>query len=338
MKIVIFNVNWLGDVLFSTPAIGLIRQSYPEAFIACIIPPRCKEILEGNPNIDEIIIYDEKGGHRGLPGKLKFIFSLRRRRFDKGFLFHRSLTRALILFLAGAGERIGYAAKKRAFLLTTKLVSPDNDKMHRADYYLDIVKAYLGITKELNLRLDFFIGEKDRLFVKKLLEENDIKDDDFIAVLNPGGNWLQKRWPKDNFASLAKKLTDRYNAKVVISGAQKDKSLADEIAALAGVKIYNFCAKTNLKEAGELARRARVFISGDSGPLHIAYASGANVIGLYGPTSLLVTGPYHTDKAVIIQKDVGCVIPCYEDKCADLCCMKAITVEDVLEKLEFILK
>lgn len=336
-KIVIFNVNWLGDVLFSTPAIRLIRQSYRDAFISCIIPPRCREVLEGNPNLDEIIIYDDKGKHKGIFGKLKLIAELRRSKFDKGFLFHRSFTRALILFLAGVSERIGYANKKRDLLLTAKFRAPDIAKVHRADYYLGVVKAYLGLPPKSGLKLDFFISQKDISRLDCLLKENGIKESDIIVVLNPGGNWPQKRWPKENFASLAKKLVENYNMRVIISGADKDIALGEEIAALSKVEIYNFCGKLTLKEAAALAKIAKVFISGDSGPLHIAYAVGAKVIGLYGPTSIVITGPYQAGNASVIQKDVGCDVPCYEEGCEELRCMKAITVEEVLKEVSSVM-
>lgn len=334
LKIVIFNVNWLGDVLFSTPAIRLIRKNYPDSFISCIISPRCKEVLEGNPNLDEVILYDEKSTHKGIFAKLKFIFFLRGKRFDCGFLFHRSFTRALILFLAGIRERAGYTNKKRGFLLTKKIAALGKDSLHRAGYYLNIVQSYLGEAQNIDFRLDFPIFQEDKAAAERLLSEAGIKRDDFLVVLNPAGNWPQKRWPKENFAKLSEKLADDYQAKVIIIGAEKDISLAEEIKLLSAAKVYNFCAKLNLKQVGALAQMAKVFISGDSGPLHIAYASGGTVIALYGPTSTSVTGPYHAEGAVVIQKDVGCDIPCYEEGCKELCCMKAITVGDVMDKIQ----
>ncbi|MEK6715826.1 MAG: lipopolysaccharide heptosyltransferase II [Candidatus Omnitrophota bacterium] len=338
LKILVFNVNWLGDVLFSTPAIGLIRKTYPTAFISCAVPPRCQEILQGNPNLDEIIIYDEDGIQRTFLGKLKFTLWLRKNKFNKAFLFHRSFTRALILFLAGITERIGYRSKKRYFLLTEKIVPPKTDIMHRADYYLNIVTSYLKVSELPSFKLDFFISDKDKAGIDKLLTDLDIKKDDFIVALNPGGNWLQKRWPKENFAYLAKRLVENLKAKVIIIGSEKDIPLAGDITALSGVGLINLCGRMNLKQSAALMQKINVVVSGDSGPLHIAYASGVKVVGLYGPTSALITGPYHTDKAGVIQKDVGCVIPCYEDKCTDLCCMKAITVDEVVACVNQIIK
>lgn len=106
-RILIVEVNWVGDVIFSTPFIRAVREAYPDAYIACLIHPRCKEMLESNPRIDELIVYDEEYGHKGLLGKLKLVLELRKKHFDVAFLLHRSFTKALITFLAGAKERWG---------------------------------------------------------------------------------------------------------------------------------------------------------------------------------------------------------------------------------------
>ncbi len=139
-RILIFNVNWLGDVLFSTAAIRAVRATYPESFIACAIPARCYQILEGNPHLDEVIIFDEKGSHRTLVGKIAFMRFLGKKKFDTVFLLHRSFSRALLCALAGIGRRIGHATKKRGFLLTTKVVPPARDSVHRIDYYLTVME------------------------------------------------------------------------------------------------------------------------------------------------------------------------------------------------------
>lgn len=119
-RILIFNVNWLGDVLFSTATIRAIRRNFPGSFIACIIPSRCYPILKGNPYLDEVIIFDEKDRHKGILAKLKFVKLLKAKGFDTVFLLHRSFRRALICRLADIPERLGYFTKKRGFLLTKR--------------------------------------------------------------------------------------------------------------------------------------------------------------------------------------------------------------------------
>ena len=113
-RILIVNVNWVGDVLFSTPFIRAVREANPDAYIACLLHPRCTQMLESNPRLNEIIIYDEEGIHKSLLGKWRLIKELKGKKFDAAFLLHRSFTKALITYLAGIKERIGYPRRTGA--------------------------------------------------------------------------------------------------------------------------------------------------------------------------------------------------------------------------------
>lgn len=332
-RILIFNVNWLGDVLFSTAALRNIRRNYPNSFIACIVPSRCYPILKDNPHLDEIIIFDEKDRHRTVLAKLKFAKSLREKRFDAVFLLHRSFSRALICRLAKIPHRLGYHTPKRGFILTDKVIAPVKDSLHRIDYYLNLIEK-IGLKVE-DRYLEFFIRQDDIKFVNNFLDKNGIKESDFLVAINPGGNWPPKRWPKDYWAILADKLIDEFGAKVIITGSHSDIKDAKSIEALMKVKPIIACGAFNLKQFGALCKRLDLFITADTGPLHIANASGAKrIIAIFGPTSFKITGPYPERNTVILSKDVGCKIPCYVVDCKDNRCMKAITPEDVIEKIE----
>ncbi len=332
-KILIFNVNWLGDVLFSTAAIRNIRHNFPQSFIACIIPSRCYPVLKGNPHLDEIIIFDEKDRHKGILQQLDFVRTLKAKKFDLVFLLHRSFSRALICRLAGIPERIGHYTKKRGFLLTKKIIPPPRDSLHRIDYYLDILeKAGLKIEDRYT---EFFLSEEDVLFVEKFLKENAVRPEDFLVVLNPGGNWLPKRWPKDYWAYLADKLIEDLGAKVMITGSHNDLSLAKHIQEKMAHKPVIACGAFNIKQLGALSKRADLFITADTGPLHIANSVGAKkIIAIFGPTSPKITGPFPQKNVVILHKDVGCPISCYVVHCKDNRCMQAITPDDVLKEIK----
>ncbi len=332
-RILIFNVNWLGDVLFSTAVIRNIRNNSPEAFIACIIPARCFPILEGNIHLDEIIIFDEKGNHKSLWQKLKFISFLWRKKFGKVYLLHRSFSRALITLLAGIPQRIGYFTFKRGFLLTKSFPAPSVESMHRIDYYLNIIKQS-GLTVR-DRHTEFFVSQADILGVEEFLIQNGINEDDFLVGINPGGNWGPKRWQKENFSVLADKLVNELKAKIIITGSVQDIELSGEISRSMREKAVLACGKLTLKQFAVLANILNVFVSADSGPLHIANAMGARkIIALFGPTDPELTGPYPTDNVIIIQKDAGCRIPCYKVNCPDNQCMKKITVDDVLSAIK----
>lgn len=332
-RILIFNVNWLGDVLFSTAVIRNIRRNYPSGYIACVIPSRCYPILKDNPYLDEVIIFDEADRHKGMLSKLNFVGLLKSKKFDTVFLLHRSFSRALLCRLAGIPERIGHYTKKRSFLLTKKIISAKRDSLHRIDYYLDVIEKS-GLRVE-DRYLDFFFTPLDLKHVDDFLRKNSVGLKDFIVAINPGGNWLPKRWPFDYWAQLADRLIDEMGVKVIITGSASDQKLADQIKERMKNNPLVACGALNIKQLGALARRADLFITADTGPLHIANAVGCkNIIALFGPTSKEVTGPYPSTNVVILQKDVGCPIPCYKVKCPDNRCMKAITCDDILAEVK----
>jgi len=330
-KILIFNVNWLGDVLFSTAVIRNIRRNFPDSFIACIIPSRCYPVLKGNPHLDEIIIFDEKDRHRGVFSQLRFADALKSKNFDMVFLLHRSFTRALICRLAGIPERIGYNTKNRGFLLTKKFKAPDIHSLHRIDYYLNVIEKS-GLRVE-DRYTEFFVSDEDIEFVDDFLKKQKLNSADFLVAINPGGNWMPKRWPKEYWAELADALDAELGAKVIITGSQNDSSLVTHIKEGMKARPIIACGVFNIKQLGALCKRIDLFITADTGPLHIANAAGAKrIIALFGPTSAEITGPYPLKNVVILQKDVGCKIPCYEVRCKDNRCMKAITPREVVEE------
>jgi lipopolysaccharide heptosyltransferase II len=332
-RILIFNVNWLGDVLFSTAVFRNVRRNYPGSFIACAVPSRCYSVLKGNPHLDEVIIYDEKDRHKGLLAQLNFVKTLKSKNFDVVFLLHRSFTRALACRLAGIPERIGYCTRKRGFLLTKKIPPADREGMHRIDYYLNVIeKAGLKVEDRYP---EFFVGEDDIKFVENILHKNSIDKDSFLVVINPGGNWLPKRWPKDYWALLADRMILELSAKVVITGNSNDLPLAMKIKE--GMKEIPavVCGIFNLKQLGALAQRADFFITADTGPLHIANASGSRrIVALFGPTDPAITGPFPLKNVSVLQESTGCRIPCYLATCQDNRCMKAITPEKVMKLIK----
>lgn len=344
-RILIVNVNWRGDVLFSTPFIRALRKSYPESFIACLSVPRCYEILANNPHLNEVIVYDQDGKHKSFVGSLRLISELKKRKFDAAFLLHRSFTRRLLTFFARIPQRIGYDTKKKGILLTQKIKSPQED-LHRIDYFLNLAQE-VGV-KTQGRGYEFFISGDDQEYADSWLSEQGVGKEDFLAVINPGGNWLLKRWPAENFAHLADALVEKYGAKILVSGAAKDLKLAKKVIALMQKRAISSCGQTTLSQLGGIFRKANLVISNDSGPLHIALAAksaedrdgtfldsrNTKVIALFGPTSIKITGPPIQRGHAILQKDIGCSIPCYNLSCPDNRCMQAISVEDVLSAIE----
>ncbi|MFH1678975.1 MAG: lipopolysaccharide heptosyltransferase II [Candidatus Omnitrophota bacterium] len=334
-KILVVSTNWFGDALFLFPLLAVLKENFPGSFLAVLSVPRIKGVFQSNPYVDKIIIYDEKGKQGNLISRLAFIFKLRRQEFDKAFILKPSLSRSLILKFAGIKQIIGFDNPKSNWLLRVRVPQPEKP-LHKIDYFLTILE-YLGL-KVSKRRYEFSPSDKDRDYINSLFSREKIALNLPLIVINPGGNWLPKRWLPDKFAELIKRIKDKFPANIVITGAGKDRPLADGIIKKSGKDVYNFAGETSLGQIGALMERADIVISADSGPMHIAAAVGKKVIALFGPTSAQITGPYPPENHIIIQKDTGCKIPCYDSNCCDYLCMKAISVEEVIEKVQELIK
>lgn len=327
--ILVINVNWLGDVIFSSPVFRALREAEPQAHIACLAVPRVTEILRCIPEIDEVITYDEEGADKGIGAKLRLVRRIKRQRFDKAYFLSRSLSRAVLIRLAGVPERFGYENKGRGRLLTATTPAPA-DQVHRSDYYLNVIEAAGVTVRDRTTRL--VPPAETEAKVAGMMTEWGMTATERTVVLNPGGNWDLKRWPAESFARLVDRLSELPGIRIVISGADKDRDLAGRIRQMsrAGNAVLDLTGRMNLTELIAFLKQAYVFVSADSGPLHIASSVGTKAVGIFGPTRPEWTGPRGEAPARILQRDVGCNRrPCYHLECPDNICMRAITVDDV---------
>lgn len=328
-KILVVNVNWLGDVIFSSAVFKALKEAYPTAKISCLAVPRVKEVLECIPDIDEIIIYDEDGQHKNPLAKLALIGELRRHKFDSAFLLHRSLTRALLVFLAGIPIRVGSDTKGRGRFLTQP-IKPLEKNVHRCDEYLHVIESY-GINVR-DRKTHLTVLESAQQEVKNILKKYSIGSDEFLIVIHPSGNWDLKRWPKENFTKLIDHLMTAKSSRIVVTGSSADMILVKEMIEPLNQKPIILTGQTDLKQLMALIKRANLLISADSGPLHLASSIGTRTIGLFGPTRPEITGPRGEGKSFLIAKDVGCNREaCYHLQCPDNICMQSITVMDVID-------
>ena len=335
-RILVFTTNWLGDALFLTPFVSTLKENFPEAYLAVLVVPRVKDVFQTNPYVDKIIIYSERNKRMSLGARLGLILKLRREKFDSAFIIKPSLTRTILLKLSGIKKIIGFDNLKNRFLLSVRVPQP-RKPLHRIDYFLTILE-FLGL-KVNRRRYVFFTSDEDRVYIQDLFLQKKINRNLPLFVINPGANWFPKRWPEENFAELIKRIKQRLSVNIVVSGAARDRILATKIINKTGEGVFDFTGETSIGQLGALMQEADLVISADSGPMHIAAAVGARLIALFGPTSPVITGPYPLGNHIIIQKDVGCKIPCYEKNCQDYRCMKAITVGEVIDKIEwFIMK
>ncbi len=330
-RILIFELNWMGDILFSVPLIRALRENFKEAYISCAVVPRYVDLLVHNPWVNDVIALSDRRKITSIGEKLSFTHMIRKEKYDTCFLLKPSRTKTSMAMWAGIRQRIGFAGKSR---LLTKEVDMLQDHIHRADQILSLA-GVLGITK-VEGNYEHFISEEDEERAALILERAGGGVLRTVAV-NPGGNWEAKRWQEEKFVELSKMILSRFSdVEIMLTGAEKDKELTDRMLKAVGDKrCYSVAGLTGINELASLFRSSELVISADSGPLHLASAIGATTIGLFGPTSCEITGPRGKGKNIVIHKDHGCEVPCYVDKCdKDYICMKSITVQDVFKAAE----
>ena len=329
-KILVFTKNWLGDVVFESPAIKAIKENFPDSELVCVAPKRCQPILENYPYVDRVMLFDEKKREKSLQAKKRCIDEWKQEKFTHAFILHRSFTRALMTKLAGIPYRAGYNTKGRGFLLTDAIPTPP-EGMHDSDYFLHLLRE-LGLKAELGTPYEFHYSNADEIRVLRLLHKMNIEKNNFL-VFHTGANWEPKRWPMESFHQLMMLIQTKGPVPILLTGTNED---AERIGALIrsaldlDIPVLSLAGETLIGELGALFSFSKAVVSNDSGPLHIASGAGARTIALFGPTNDVKTGPRGRGQSIMIKKnEIQNIQP--EDV------LKALEKLDVFEKQEAVL-
>ncbi|MBN1914055.1 MAG: lipopolysaccharide heptosyltransferase II [Candidatus Omnitrophica bacterium] len=338
-RILIVRTDRIGDVLLSTPAIRALRDSYPSAYIAMMTGPYAKEAVEGNPYLDEVIVYDKDHKHKSWMRSLKFSRNLKKKKFDLAVILHPSNRVHLVTFLAGIPRRIGYR-RKMGFLLTDRIRhEKQSGEKHELEYNLDLLR-HLGIPAQ-DKGLFMPIKEESEAWAQEFLGQQGIGKKDKLIAIHPAASCPSKIWPGERFARTADLLAQKYGFKILVFSGPKDISLANNVAEQMNSQAINLAGKTSVTQLASLLKRCTLFISNDSGPVHIASALGVPVISIFGRNQKGLSprrwGPVG-EKDKVLHKEVGCVV-CLAHNCdKGFACLKAISVEDVLAAADEILQ
>jgi heptosyltransferase-2 len=335
MRILLTRTDRIGDVVLSTPAIKAVRDRYPDSYIAFMVRPYARDIVEGNPYLDEVIVYDKYGKEKSLLSTIGFALDLRKKKFDTAFMLHPTNRVHLISYLAGIPERVGYD-RKLPFFLTKKIPHlKQAGKKHELEYTLDLLRS-TGIEAK-SRELFVPLHERDVTRIEKILEEHHAGKNVPLIAANPGASSRSKRWPAENFAYLSDDLAKRYKARILIVSDKANAEFAERVVKNMKHEPVNLAGKTTVGELAALLSRCRLFISNDSGPVHIACAVGTPVISIFGRNnpglSPVRWGPTG-EKSAVFHKDVGCEA-CPAETCSiGFKCLEAITPAEVLEAAE----
>ena len=286
MRILIVNVNWFGDLLFSTFLIRCLKKKFPSAYLATLAAQDKVAVLENNPYLDNVIPFDFLKEKKSLLIDFSLLRELKNRNFSHSLHLHRSFTRRAYTYLSGVERRIGYREKFKGFLLTDK-ISSSRDKIHRARYYFRLAQV-LGIEDD-NGGLDFFLEKEELDFARAFLKQKKI---DKFYIVHIGANWRPKQWPIAYWAKLIDLIKENHNIPAIVTGSCKDLEPAERLNKLTKFKPYILVGKTSLRELAALIKLSSFIVASDTAPLHMATALSVPVIGIYGPTSPDITGPF----------------------------------------------
>ena len=326
-NILVIKLGSIGDVILIVPSLRLLRNNFPDAHISVLIGAESKAVLKNCPYIDELILYDRKGRDKGLKGLLKMSGILRRKGFDMSLDFQNNRVSHAISWLGAIPERFGYNNARLSFFIN-KGIKYLKIKASPITEQFRILKGIKINTIGASTYLEIWPSKEDFLYTDNLLKNAWVSNSQALVGINIGSSprWETKRWPLKKFAKLSDMLAEK-DIRVVLTGSKDDADIVKDFMKISATKPVNAVGRTSITQLGALIKRCRVFLTGDSAPMHVASSMGVDFIALFGPTD----PARHfepNEKGVAIRKDLKCS-PCYKSKCKRRTCMENISVEEV---------
>jgi heptosyltransferase-1 len=337
MRILIVKLGSIGDIVHTLPALSALRGAMPQAEISWVVERPSAEILKDNPLLDRLIEVDTKALRRGLMAgetlraPRQQLRRLRASAFDVALDFQGLLKSASIARLSGARRIFGYTREglrepASSFLLSRKVYVPK--QTHVIAKALQLVGGALGIpvpTQPQDFVFLISVGERAEAEAERAVGNTAGN----YAILNPGGGWSTKLWSAERFGKLADALWSHYGLYSLITHGPSEAELAETVVR-SSVSGKARSVSLSLKGFYSLAKGARVYVGGDTGPTHLAVAANTPIVGLFGPTEWWRNGSPREEDICVERNDIDCRVDCHRRSCSKWICMD-IEVERVLE-------
>lgn len=338
--ILVIQSMGLGDMLFALPVLSVLKNKYPEKRITFLTHERHRDLLNLIPGVDDVITYRTKSFWESCG----LLYRIRQSRYEMCFVLNPILKGSLIAFLSGAAQRIGYVQdyeKKQTMLglekfLLTHPYQPRQEEIHEAERYLDLLRFYgLPVRQEdvrPRLRLFGVQQESGTRLLERMLPDHHGP----LIIINLGAAWEMRLWPEDRLAETADWLVETYDARIVFAGGETERAPSRRIQDRMRHEIsLDVAGASNLVELASILQNCDLFMTSDTGTLHIAAALDVPILALYGPGNLKKVSPL-SPKSRVLFHGMPCS-PCsfqYTDRCQNNLCMKEITVEEVKTALQ----
>ncbi|MDE0682897.1 MAG: glycosyltransferase family 9 protein [Candidatus Poribacteria bacterium] len=323
-KILLIRLSSLGDIVLTTPAIRAVRSHFLDAYIAMLVAKQSAEILRENPHLNEIITFDRLAKDKDTGEMLRIIRHLRAREFTLTIDLQRKFRTGMLMYFSGAAERIG-----KGRFSTVRV--PEQGNKHATAHYFDLLHA-AGIPAE-DQRLELFLSESERLDAAQRFDTAGVDAGQLKVGLFPGAGWKLREWMPERFAAIGDRLVQHFNANVLIFGGQREAELVQTVVNLMNAPAIPFAGNLQVRELAACLEKCDLFLTNDTGPMHIAAAVGTPTVSLFGPGNHIRFQPLGA-----LHQTIRHAVPCspckqFTDKCKDNICMKGIGVDEVWESI-----
>jgi ADP-heptose:LPS heptosyltransferase len=358
-RILVVRLDAIGDVVMTTPFLRELRRNLPDARITLVVNPNTYDLVRTCPYVDEIFSFDCLVPYRWsallLPWRaLKMARAhLWQQQFDLALLPRREFdiwAASFLVFFSRARWRVAYSEfvssrkhRQNPGLdrLFTHLVSDQPGSMHEVDHNLNMLRS-LGATIHQD-HTELWTSPECDSEVHQLFRSNGVEDGDLLIGLCPGASDILKQWPAERFSEVAMRLIHHYNCKIVVLGGPADYLMGSTIAPASGRSVVNLAGVTSLPQTVAIIRRCQLFITNDTGPMHIAAAVGTKVIAIFGSSCEHRFGPWKVGN--VISTNLACR-PCNRGHVLDRCerciydeprCLLDLSVDTVFRQADQVL-
>jgi len=333
-KILVFRSGAIGDVLMTTPFLKSLRTRYPKAEIVYLVGNWSRSALDNNPSVDRIISFDDSILFKKKIFQLiKFRSKVVAERFDLCFILDKSYLFNIFAYLCRIPSRIGFDRKGEGF--ANSLSVDYSGAKCESEYYLDLIALVRGKRRVSSPKL--YPTSSDKIFVQDLVVRGNLTGKNLIGIApggaeNPGQKMHLKRWPEGQYARLIKRLSASKKTMILLFGGDQDKELIDAIIKKTGREnVLNLAGRLTLHQSSLLMKKCKLFVTHDSGPLHIAATARIPIVALFGPTPAQRFAP----RNAVVVRSPSKKCPCYNIYgrfTCDVDCMSLISVEEVMKR------
>jgi len=332
-NILLVRTDRIGDVILSLPMLPLLKRKFPGASITVLVREYTRELVERHSCVDEVLVYENEGSIASL---WSMLLSIREKKFDVAIIPYPRFRPTLILFLAGIRVRVGSGYRWYSFLYNKRIYEHRKDaRRHEVEYNLNLLSA-LSIDPASSPEFEFRTEPSSERAVDSILAGKGLGKGEKFAVLHPGSGGSARDWPAVNFTELGNRISEELGLKIVVTGGKEESALVSMTAGGLGSPAVTFAGDLSLGELAALLRRAVVFISNSTGPMHIAAVVGTPVVAFFPPIiqcSPVRWGPYSGKKRIFVADNGACPL-CKGSDCRSNVCMDQIEVGKVYDAVK----